>query len=134
MVHAPFINNDYQYNTGDCPNSGVLLIYPYCPLDYCLPSNPNIHINFSLVNGSDAQCANNRSGLLCSLCQPGLSLSHGSSWCIPCCMEWYKRVIPVVVISMGIGTLFVALLMFLNITVAVGTLNGLIFYDANCST
>ena len=41
-------------------NSSGFIIYPYCPLDYCLPPNSNIHINFDfdLVNGSDAQCAN----------------------------------------------------------------------------
>ena len=107
-------------------------------MDYCLPPNSNIHINFNLVNGSDAQCAYNRSGLLCSHCQSGLSLSHGSSRCIPCSKEWYKRAIPIVAISIGIGTLLVALLMLLNLTVAVGTLNGLIFFanivDANRST
>ena len=49
-----FINNSHQCNTGSCPNSNGFLIYPYCPLDYCLPPNSNIHINFNLVNGSDA--------------------------------------------------------------------------------
>ena len=55
-------------NENDCG----FLIYSYCPLDYCLPSTSNVNINLNLVNGSDAQCANNRSGLLCSLCQPVL--------------------------------------------------------------
>ena len=135
-----FISSNHHCNIGSLkfPDSSGFLIYPYCPLDYCLPPNSNIHINFNLVNGSDAQCAYNRSGLLCSHCQPGLSLSHGSSRCIPCSKEWYKNGIPIVVISIGIGTLLVALLMILNLTVAVGTLNGLIFFanivDANTST
>lgn len=133
-----FISCNHRCNISSFPDSNGFLIYPYCPLDYCLPPNSNIHINFNLVNGSDTQCAYNRSGLLCSHCRPGLSLSHGSSRCIPCSKEWYKRAIPIVVISIGIGTLLVALLMLLNLTVAVGTLNGLIFFanivDANRST
>ena len=102
-------------------------IYPYCPLDYCLPPNSDVHINLNILNGADAQCANNRSGLLCSLCQPGLSLSHGSSRCIPCSKAWYT--VPVLMISSAVvGIITVVLLMALNLTVAVGTLNGLIFY------
>ena len=26
-------------------NTSGYLIYPYCPLDYCLPPYPNVHIN-----------------------------------------------------------------------------------------
>ena len=108
-------------------NSNKFLIYPYCPLDYCLPPNSDVHINLNILNGADAQCANNRSGLLCSLCQPGLSLSHGSSRCIPCSKAWYT--VPVLMISSAVvGIVTVVLLMALNLTVAVGTLNGLIFY------
>ena len=41
-------------------SSSRFIIYPYCPLDCCLPPSSDIHINFDfdLVNGSDAQCAN----------------------------------------------------------------------------
>ena len=119
-------------------NSSGFLIYPYCPLDYCLPPTSNVHINLNLVNGADAQCANNRSGLLCALCQPGLSLSYGSSQCISCSKKWYKGYVPVVLMTMVAGILLVALLMTLNLTVAIGTLNGLIFHaniiGANSST
>ena len=109
-------------------NSSKFLIYPYYPLDYCVPPNSDVLINLNILNGADAQCANNRSGLLCSLCQPGLSLSHGSSRCIPCSKAWYKGSVPVLAISAVVGIIIVVLLMALNLTVAVGTLNGLIFY------
>ena len=128
-----FINNSAKDE-----NSSGFLIYPYCPLDYCLPPTSNVHINLNLVNGADAQCANNRSGLLCALCQPGLSLSLGSSRCIPCSKAWYKGCVPVILITIIAGIFLVVLLLTLNLTVAIGTLNGLIFYvniiGANSST
>ena len=128
-----FIDDSNRYH-----NSSGFLIYPYCPLDYCLPPTSSVHINLNRVDGADAQCANNRSGLLCSLCQPSLSLSYGSSRCISCSKTWYKGYVPVVLITMVAGILLVVLLMTLNLTVAIGTLNGLIFYaniiGANKST
>ena len=129
---------DFINDTDRDHNSSGFLIYPYCPLDYCLPPISNVQINLNLVNGADTQCANNRSGLLCALCQPGLSLSYGSSQCISCSKTWYKGYVPVVLITIVAGILLVALLMMLNLTVAIGTLNGLIFYaniiGANKST
>ena len=108
--------------------SSGFLKHPYCPLDYCLPPTSKVYINLNLANGSDAQCANNRSGLLCSLCQPDLSLSLGSSRCVPCSKMQYKGYLPVILIALIAGIFLVSFLMFLNLTVANGTLNGLIFY------
>ena len=123
-----FINN-----TDKSKKSIGFLKHPYCPLDYCLPPASKVQINLNLVNGANAQCANNRSGLLCSLCQPDLSLSLGSSRCVPC-----KGYVPVILIALIAGILLIVFLMVLNLTVAIGTLNGLIFYvniiGANSST
>ena len=46
-------------------NSGVAgyLIYSNCPFDYCLSTSPPVDLN--QPNGADAQCAFNRSSLLC---------------------------------------------------------------------
>ena len=122
-----FVNDSTGDEDGSVNSSGFL-IYPYCPLDYCLPPNSDVRINLNVFNGADAQCANNRSGLLCSLCQPGLSLSHGSSRCITCSKAWYKGFVSIVVMSILAGILLVASLMTLNLTVAIGILNGLIFF------
>ena len=130
-----FIND-----TTEGKNSSGFLIYPYCPLDYCLPPTSNVYINLNLVSGADVQCANRRSGLLCSLCQPGLSLSLGSSQCMLCSKSWYKSYMPVILITLTMvgGILLVVLLLTLRLTVDIGTLNGLIFYvniiGANSST
>ena len=99
------------------------LVYPNCPFDYCLSASPPLNLR-----QPDAQCAFNRSSLLCGSCQPGLSLSLGSSHCLPCPSYW--PALPVVLTTAAIlaGIALVTLLLVLNMTVAVGTLNGLIFY------
>ena len=110
-------------------NSSGYLIYHYCPFDYCLPEYPNVQINLNTEQGADAQCAHHRSGLLCGQCKPGHSLSYGSSHCLPCPKRWYLRLIVMTMMILLMGVCLVALLMFLNMTVAVGTINGLIFYS-----
>ena len=64
------------------------LIYPHCPFDYCVPSIHSTYVNQNKLNGADAKCASNRTGLLCSSCKPGLSLSLGSSRCLQCPKDW----------------------------------------------
>ena len=111
-------------------SSSQYLIYTPCPLDYCKPPNPGIHVNLNLPDGPNAQCANNRSGLLCSQCSSNesLSLSLGSTSCIRCPDKWFALVIGIVGAALIAGLGLVLFLLALNITVAVGTLNSVIFY------
>ena len=102
------------------------LVYPNCPFDYCLSTSPPIYLN--KPNGADAQCAFNRSSLLCGSCQPGLSLSLGSSLCLSCPRKWPVLPVTITLAAVLAGIALVALLLVLNMTVAIGTLNGLIFY------
>ena len=90
-----------------------------CPFDYCVSSTAK----FSL-NESDLQCNYNRSGILCGQCRPGLSLMLGSNKCSQCSNDWLALV-PVFAIS---GVLLVVILIALNLTVSVGSINGLLFY------
>ena len=114
------------------------LIHPYCPLNYCQPPSSRIRINLNTPNGVDLQCADNRSGLLCSTCKPGLSLSLGSSRCIRCPDHWPINFAVIITCACLAGLLLVAFLLIFNLTVAVGTLNAIIFYSnivfANQST
>ena len=107
---------------------GGYLVYPHCPLDYCKPSEDNIKINLNVENGADVQCANYRTGLLCGTCSSGYSVSLGSSHCIQCPSYWPAFTVTLILASIFAGVLFVSLLLLLNLTVAVGTLNGIIFY------
>jgi hypothetical protein len=102
------------------------LVYPNCPFDYCLSTSPPVDLN--QPNGADTQCAFNRSSLLCGSCQPGLSLSLGSSSCLPCPSYWPALLLAITIAAIIAGIALVAILLLLNMTVAVGTLNGLIFY------
>ena len=104
------------------------VIHPHCPFDYCKPAGSKVEINLHISHGTDTQCANNRSGALCGSCLPGLSLSIGSSRCILCPSYWPAVFVTVLIAAFLAGIVLVALLLVLNLTVAVGTLNGIIFY------
>ena len=113
-------------NTGDNSTSGYL-IYPYCPLNYRLPLTSKVEMNLNIPHRADAQCADGYSGILCGACQENLSLSLGSSRCIPCGTHWPKMLVILLGISLA-GIALVMLLLMLNLTVAIGTLNSILFY------
>uniref|UniRef100_A0A1X7SY93 Uncharacterized protein n=1 Tax=Amphimedon queenslandica TaxID=400682 RepID=A0A1X7SY93_AMPQE len=102
-------------NYNNCTN----IVYQYCPYDYCIQSQ----VTFRL-NDSDKQCALNRSGLLCGRCDEGLSLMLGSNECGECTNDYLSLIIP---FSLA-GVILVILLLVLNLTVTVGTINGLLFF------
>ena len=104
------------------------LFYSFCPLDYCQPPSNDVHINLNLPNGSDAQCANNRGGLLCGGCLGNYSLSLGSSKCLVCPDNWYIVFGVITGAAILAGIFLVIVLLVLNITVAIGTINSIIFY------
>ena len=110
----------------DNKTSGYL-IYPNCPYGYCKPLNTT-EINLNNPDGADEQCDLGRRSLLCGSCQLGLSLSLGSSLCLACPKHWPVLLIIISVASILSGFIFVTLILLLNITVAVGTINSLIFF------
>ena len=107
-------------------NKGYL-IYPNCPYDYC-ESKLDMSINLSDPNGADVQCAFNRSGFLCGKCKAGFSLSIGTTHCIKCPKHWRGILITYIVAAAFSGIVIVAVIFVFNLTVASGTINGLIFY------
>ena len=116
----------YLHDSND--NYSRYLISPYCPYDYCKSPTTPVEINLDLHNGSDAQCDNNRGGVLCGSCLPGYSVSLGSSKCLECPHDWYGLFIGITIAAIIAGIVFVFSLLFLNVTVAVGTFNSIIFY------
>ena len=90
-----------------------------CPFDYCNQSN----VSFDIM-APDRQCMANRAGILCGQCQSHLSIMLGSNHC-GTCSNWYLFLLPVFAIA---GIVLVAVLMILNLSVSVGTINGLLFY------
>ena len=107
---------------------GGYLFYPNCPFDYCLPGTPSISINLNIPNGSDAQCAQHRTGILCGKCKPGYSMSLGGTVCLSCPKKWPGLLVANILAQALIGVILVALILILNTTVAIGTFNGLLFY------
>lgn len=102
------------------------LVFPNCPYGYCIVQS--VSINLNKFNGADKQCALNHSGLLCGSCKTGLSLSLGSSSCAQCPTYWPVNFVFITLAALLAGVIMVVVLLVLNMTVAVGTLNGLIFY------
>ena len=104
------------------------IIYPNCPLDYCQPPTENVSMNLNLLDGSDTQCAYNRSGVLCGGCQEHFSLSLGSSRCLSRHSHWPAVLVVILLAAIVAGILLVTALLALNMTVAVGLINGFVFY------
>ena len=116
---------------GGSDESGVhspYFIHPFCPYDYCVPPSPPVSIDLSLSNGSDAQCANDRGGLLCGRCLEGYSLSLGSSKCLQCSKSWHGPFAGILITFIIAGVLLVISLLIFNVTVAVGTINSIVFF------
>ena len=90
-----------------------------CPMDYCLLYSTRVNLAHP-----DSQCQFNRTGILCSQCQHSLSMVFASSRCMKCTNV--HILITIIVIVAGI--VLVVLLYVLNLTVTIGTINGIIFY------
>ena len=112
--------NNWIYHRFDYYNCTIAHIG--CPFDYCLKS----HVKFAL-NESDLQCNYNRSGILCGQCIQGLSLMIGSNRCANC-TDTKLVSVSIIIIAAVAGVVLVILLMILNLTVSVGSVNGLLFY------
>ena len=108
-INATFLNETYT----------LVLIHNHCPFDYC--NDGTIQLN---MKHPDEQCALSRSGVLCGSCQQNLSHVLGTSNCRDCSSH-FLLLIPIFIAA---GIVLVVFLMLLNLTVSVGTINGLIFY------
>ena len=101
-------------------NPNACIINEDCLL-YCSPN----HVTFKL-NDTDTQCVDNRGQRMCGSCRDGYSLLMGSNKCEQCHNDY--MIIGWIALFAVMGVLLVVLLIALNLTVSVGTLNGLLFY------
>ena len=109
-----WVNASYNGNVSD----GVI-ICKYCPFAYCKPEEVDVNLEIP-----DRQCDLNHSGIACGSCQTNLSLMIGSSRCKSCSNKYLVLLIPFAIA----GFALVFLIKVLNLTVSVGTINGLVFY------
>ena len=72
----------------------------------------------------DTQCVNNRIGIMCGHCPPGLDSMFGSFACKKCSNYWLF-LLPVFMVA---GILLVLSLFLINVTVVHGNINGFILY------
>ena len=118
-----WIGITHQHTTPD--RSPGIIVYSPCPFDYCRTDNKSLSFR---LEGQDVICNFNRSGRLCGGCKTNFSRVFGSSKCKIC-----SNNIPITVVTfLGqiiFGPVLVISLMMLDLTVAVGTINGLIFYS-----
>ena len=107
---AIYSNSSYQ---------GLLLHDARCPFDFCVEAAAEINLE-----DPDIQCNHNHSRILCGSCRANFSVTFGSLHCLPCCNAYLTLIL---VLALA-GIALVVLLLLLQLTVAHGTINGLIFY------
>ena len=114
----------YEHTRPDDHESPGVIVYNPCPFDYCRTDNDSLSFR---LEDEDVICNFNRGGILCGGCKTNFSRVFGSSKCKICSSN--TPITVVVILGLIIlGPVLVISLMMLDITVAVGTINGLIFY------
>ena len=96
---------------------------PNCPSHLCRNDKDN-WLNFSSDN-VDCLCLEHRTAMLCGTCLQNYSLTLSSLKCSKCNSNNYLSLLLVFALA---GVSLIASLLLLRITVADGTVNGLIFY------
>ena len=108
----------FSNKDGNNESSGLIL-HPHCPFDYCTSHTSRLNLE-----EPDEQCKFNRTGLLCGECNDGLSLTLGSSKCQHC-----SNLSLLLLLAFAFAGIALVVFMFVcHLTVAKGSVNGLIFY------
>ena len=118
-INTQIITRDGDMWIGYESDSNCLIVHPNCPFDYC-----NDGTVYFEVTSPDPQCLLNHSGILCGQCAKGFSLMLGSNQCGQCTNSYIAVIIPFALA----GIALVAFVIALNLTVSVGTINGLKVY------
>ena len=137
LIERPrFATNSWSgYYTYD--NDTSFSIALQCPIGYCnhtqtpfcsIGSTVNLSMGYNTsLNCSEHAtplCLNDRTGPICGQCIDGYSVTVGSTKCKPCSNWWLFTLIGYAVA----GPLLIFFLYALKLTLATGTLNGIIFY------
>lgn len=101
-------------------NVGVVQFNTKCPKLRCVDGPISLD-----MRAPDFQCQRNRTGTICGQCEKGYSLALGSLQCTICPNNIYLLLLIPFAIA---GILLVLFIKFLDLTVADGYINGLVFY------
>ena len=102
-------------------DNNSFLVASYCSTENCISGKKQI----DLLRDSDTQCTFNHSGILCGGCKEGYTSVLGSSDCSYCPNN---NNLALIIFFAAAGPLLVLVISVLNLTVTLGTINGLIFY------
>ena len=120
-----------QYRHGNDTHKSVVF-HSICPNNYC--KSGAVNITSSEAFNQNNQCAFHRTGILCGGCKRNLSAVFGSSNCLECT----NNSLFLIIAFASAGVFLVLLLTALNLTVAEGTIHGLLLYgniiQANADT
>ena len=109
----------------DTKNYTGFIFSKFCPLGYCNDKIKNLTFSFAAGKSAiDAQCNKNRSGTLCGECKGSHSVTLNTFHCKSCDNAY----ISLFVLFAFAGVLLIVILTGLQMTVAAGTINGLILY------
>ena len=119
-INSQLFTSPTGYWTG--LNNNTILFDHNCPPNYCNHSFKTFYLDSSIA---DLSCLNNHTGNLCGQCKENYSAVFGSDACYSDCTDLYLLTLPVYALA---GLLLVTVLFALRLTVATGTINGVIFY------
>ena len=97
-----------------------------CPFDYCVKTP--VDINVTMPSTQDRQCTNGRTGVICGVCKPGLSIVLGSTHCHNCSHYSVWWTLGKILLFAIQGVALILCIGVLNLNVTEGTLNAFIFY------
>jgi predicted outer membrane repeat protein len=104
-------------------NGSTLIFSQYCPFDYCRQSVKDIYLN-----DESHECAFKRTGILCGRCSKGLSNVFGSSKCTDCRSYTLWKTLGLTLLFAIVGLILLLLVGLLNLNVAEGAINPVLFY------
>ena len=100
----------------------TLYVWKFCYSNYCYKATS--YRSIRNMNGS--QCVNNHAGIICGGCRNTFTIAIGSSKCIKCSQKYaFLWLAPLFAVM---GLILVLSMLFLDLTVSIGLINGLIFY------
>ncbi len=93
---------------------------------YCKQEDTSLPtlMNFSNPDSNDDQCSENRTGILCGKCKATHSLTLSTFSCVSCENDF----ISLLLVFAFAGIALIVVLLALQMTVATGTINGIILY------
>ena len=130
-IRTPSLANYWLGEVSEQNGTKTIGIALNCPLTLCNTSlfgrRPVLHLNQS-TGKLMHMCLNNREGVLCGQCKKGYSIGMNTDQCLSC-TNWYLFTL---LAYLAVGIVLILALYCLKLTLAVGTLNGFLFYF-NCS-